>query len=410
MADGLYSGNDQIYPEAAQYLTCIESSTFNNLYVFITFNTTGTAATWTLRKNGANTAVSVSIPGTISGGMAFTDTVDSATGANGDGFDYAIAEPGGGGGNSLYTSIANISMASAHTLSAMFGGITNVTVLNYYYPSSWGLAGGAGSFVNTTLLPGATESLVQYIVRTPLHSFNMTVYSVQNTCNGAVSFNMRKNGSNGNQSVSLPASSTGSYSDSVDTDNFSNGDLLNYLFTPSGTSGLVSTTAVNTTSYCTDNFSLFTGINGYGIGAWTPYQGQSVWYAVSGDGAGNFQSESYIQSQILSPATALDMAISLTTTSGSGTTCTVNSRVNGANGNLAISFGSTSGYYEDTIDNDSLSVNALYDLQLTEGSAGTTNFVGYVAPTAMMYMGTIAPPPTISSLPIRINRAYRHHK
>jgi len=376
VADGLYSGSGIPYTEALIYDFLFENATFGNLWAFIsTISLTG-SSTLTLRKNSSNTSLAVSAPPFSSG--TYADNVDTATGTGGDGFNYAwVAGTGSGGTNgSVYS--ASVSMTSAHLTSWMNGEIPGAALvhpLNFNTGLVYGLAGGAGDWATT-------ESQVQYTVRTPLHAFWMYAYVTNNTLNGSTTFSMRKNGAPGNMNVSIGASGTGAFTDAVDTDDFGYGDKTSYGFTPSGSSGSLDTASCAVTCYGSDNVGLFTGINGFAQASlFLPGPNN---FDIAGDGftqngTGHGLGQLLIRS---SPVRLVYLALNSTYHSGSGT-LNVFSQKNGANASLALSVSSTSsGYFEDTVDSDSLLPGDLINLA-TSGTGNPQNNY-WISPTAMM--------------------------
>jgi hypothetical protein len=393
VGDGLYSGSGITYAEALIYANLFENATFGGLYV--SANTGAFASgnsTVTLRKNAANTAMAVSIPPLSFG--TFADNVDTASGASGDSFNYAIV-CGGASSNATFNMVSCV-MASAHTTSWMNGTILTAALhpLNYNSGTVYGMAGGSGDWI-------ATESIAQYTVRFALHAFGMYAYVTNNTINNTTTFKMRKNGANGNQSVSIGASATGTFTDTIDTDDFAYGDKTSYGYTPSGTAGSMDTCACTVTCYSPDGVSLFTGLSGYMVGNGSATSG--VLWAYTGDG---FQQGPQANSGALLirqvSANGVYLAVNVVLTGSF--TLTVNSQVSLANANMAIST-SANGYFEDLVDSDSFVPGQSYGMATSETGSIANNYTFYLSPTAMMQF-----PPPPSSLPVRVSRSYRHHK
>jgi len=370
VGDGEYSGSGVVYPEALIYQNLFEAATFSALYVVANTLAFGTASTVTVRKNGANSSLAVSVPGGSFG--AFADNIDSSAGGNGDGFNYAFA-CGGAASNGQATLVSCV-MTSTHSASWMNGEIPGAIFahsLAFNTGLVYGLVGGAGDWATT-------ESVAQYIFRFPVHTFGMYVYVTNNSINGSTSFKMRKNGAFGNQAVSVGASGTGAFTDAVDTDDFASGDISTYGYTPSGSSGTMDTTSCVVTCYSTDRVSCFAGINGWTEGSTFASTNN---FTISGDGAA--ATSAFNAGQVLIrqvPAKMLDMAINVTLSTG-GLMVTVNSQINGVNGALAVS-ASANGYFEDLVDSDAVVPTQLYGLAVTP-SPLFENFTFYISPTVM---------------------------
>ena len=400
VADGVYTGSGIAYAEQCSYQTLFESATFQNLYVVIQQSTGfGSGSTWTLRKNSTNSSVAISIL-VNSNPATYSDTVDSASGNSGDTFNYACTETGAS--SSIFTATCCITMTSAHSTSWMNGAIiiNGNGPLNYNSGTVYGMTGGAGDF-NTT------ESNAYYKVRVPMHTFGLKAYIGTNTINGSTTITMRNSGANGNQSISIPASTTGSFTDSVDSDNFAYAGTVDYAYTPSGTSGSMSGSGVSTTCYGNDGISIFTGLNGWAGANTDPVQSVTpLWYAIAGDFAGR-ATELVNQEYVFPTATMFYLAMNIVNHLAGGLSISpVTSRVNGTNGNLSISpVTDGSGYYEDTVDSDVVTPGTLYDAEVAWGSSGTSQYYFYLSPTIMAQF-----PSPVPYLPLRISRNYRHHK
>lgn len=175
--------------------------TLQSLYIQCTgFSTTQTVA---LRKNAADTSVSVSVTGI----GQFADTTNTASMAVGD-----LVTIGAGGTANFWTAGTVTSSSLAGWLSAAINGTAS-----YYV---WG-----------SYSPNATESRVQ--VETGAFTgryFGGNCWTY--TSSGSI--RVRKNGANGNQSVTISA--TGHYADATNSDTFAALDLA----TGQGVSGTFS--------------------------------------------------------------------------------------------------------------------------------------------------------------------------
>ena len=74
----------------------------------------------------------------------------------------------------------------------------------------------------------ATEAVVQAIVRDSYTLADLFIRVTLNGNLGASTFRSRVNGGNGNLSVSIPASTDGTFQDLVNTDNYIVDDLVDY--------------------------------------------------------------------------------------------------------------------------------------------------------------------------------------
>ncbi|KKL94824.1 hypothetical protein LCGC14_1860840, partial [marine sediment metagenome] len=84
---------------------------------------------------------------------------------------------------------------------------------------------------------GSTEADTQYIFRQSITYRNLYCYVYYNDLQGASTLRSRKNGANGNQSVSIASGATGAFEDTVNTDDYVAGDTGNYQAVVGGMSG-----------------------------------------------------------------------------------------------------------------------------------------------------------------------------
>ncbi len=392
VGDGEYSGSGVPYAEPLIYQTLFENAQFTSMVASVDALSGTGNNTVTLRKNAAPSAITVSIPSGATG--VYSDTIDSVNGVSGDAFNYAVVN--GATGNVEFSLITCL-MSSAHTTSWMNGDIVGPAVnhpLAFNSGAVFGLAGGAGDW-------STTESIAQYTMRLSVHSFGMYSYVTNNTINGTTTFQMRKNGANGSQAVSVGAGLRGAFTDAIDSDDFASGDKTSYGFTPSGSSGSMDTASCTVTCYGTDNVSQFTGLNGYAHGSLV--SGLNQWFAIAGDSAPNTnpqQGQSLTLVQV-GTVTMMDLAVHDAPSTGTPT-LSVQSQVNGVQANMAISAGSgVTGYFEDTVDTDVVLSGANYRLSANV-QFGAGNLLFYISPMVMMQYSNASPPNSYMAGPSRM--------
>jgi hypothetical protein len=197
--------------ESAVQIKMNLAGSFKNLLVVIESNARTTTTTFRTRINGANGAQSVSVGSGATG--IFEDTVNTDTIADEDLVNYSITTGTSGGaivyrmGVELVTTTrkAQVAAVTARTLVA---GSTNFL----------SIAGQLGV--------SATESVVTVDANTAFTAF---VLHIQATANAAVTasiFRLRKNGSNGNSVVTIPALTTGRFEDITNADYFAANDEI----------------------------------------------------------------------------------------------------------------------------------------------------------------------------------------
>jgi len=216
----------------------------------------------------------------------------------------------------------------------------------------------------TGLATDTVEAVDQHTARVAgtfsgLHAKVITNDRAQST------FRFRVNGANGNQSLTIPASTTGEFSDLVNTDAVVDGDEFNYQMV-SGAGGT------------TLDLSVLSVLFG-SAGAYTVYRtitvtvtgSGTVSYATPGGGQGN-ATETLKQLKFKSAGTAKNLFAYVETNSRS-TTSTIRLRKNAANGNGVLSIGAgTTGYFEDTSNTDSIAVDDLVNFSSTVGTGSGT--------------------------------------
>lgn len=210
----------------------------------------------------------------------------------------------------------------------------------------------------------ATEANKQHTVREAGTLSDLSANIVFNTFGSNSTLVSRVNGSNGNQSVSVTASSTGYFTDSSNTDSISAADEIAAQFT-SGTTcfGHIVVTYDATASKA----SLLTGnsveynISEASVTRYLPFGGQSE---------STITNETEAEFQYNASATLRNM-YAYVSANARTTTTTVRTRVNSANGNISVSITSTAtGVFEDTTNTDSISTNDTVNFSYTTG-AGT---------------------------------------
>jgi len=199
------------------------AGTFSKLLVRFSTNSKSTTTTFQSRKNGVAANMLISIPAGVTGD--FEDTTNSDTIVSGDTYTARLV-PGADG--SMIINLHQVSFEAATSSvvyyggTSSFGGISGVQYL------------GALSLINFN----ATEANAQ--VRVP-HSGtlkNLRLHVGPNDDASAETFTTRINGAPGNISISVPATTTGFFEDTTNTDAIAANDLVNLHFTGTGTGPL----------------------------------------------------------------------------------------------------------------------------------------------------------------------------
>lgn len=187
----------------------------------------------------------------------------------------------------------------------------------------------------------------------------------------ATTITFRKNGANGNSSVTVPAGLTGTFADTTNTDSLVSGDKYN---------AQVSTAAGGTGSLTFGGIGVVASVSGshtiqYGCAISTniAVAASTIYYMGI---AGNMTLNTTIQNAeiTMGPAGTLLNTQSYVVTNGRSTNTTIRSRINGANGNIVIVIpGGSTGLFEDTSNSDSIAAGDKVCWELQTG-VGTGTF------------------------------------
>ncbi len=185
---------------------------------------------------------------------------------------------------------------------------------------------------------------------------------------GATTVRTRKNGANGNQSLTIPSSTTGEFEDTTNSDSYASGDTGNLQIVTGAGGATLQITAVLLQADATTNSTVFytapTGsFTTSGQTRWATPVGGSVWTNPEA------HEELYVRGAVTLKHLWLYVATNARTTNN-----TIRVRKNGANGNQVITVtAGTTGNFEDTSNTDSLVAGDRFTIQLTTGT-GTQAF------------------------------------
>lgn len=233
------------------------------------------------------------------------------------------------------------------------------TTASTFYP----IAGDLTSGLSTT------ESQTQLTVRDSGTFSNLFVNIDANSANATSTIRTRKNGVNGNQSVSIPASTTGNFEDAVNSDSVVSGDKVGYAVTYGGTSGLAliptvlsclytSSSATNTVTFLFDSSLSVMSTTG------NHFSGLNS--VVSSNAT---ESNAALFPEITTTSTFSNLFVNVISNSDSSFSHTVTSRKNSAAGAMSVSIAaSTTGILEDTTHSDSIISTDSFDLLFSASS------------------------------------------
>lgn len=334
-----------------------DSYTLSDLFVRVVANTLTNACTVRTRVNGANGNQSVSIGAGATG--AFQDGVNSDNLVSGDLFDYQSVAPIGG--VDIEFTIMSLVLHTATNTTPIIGGRSSGGIsanLTNYAPIG-------GSQDEST-----PESKAHYIFRVAATLSNLYAYVSNNNLTAATTVTLRVNSADGNQSITIPAATTGAFEDAVNTDNIASGDDVNYkIVTGAGTTILI------------EFYELKSNSAGCQVVAAKPTASQqfsgTTQYSVIEDRTpclSGVEANCQVITEVAFSATNLLVVVAGNSLDA---TTTVSLRQNGANSALLVSIGpGASGDFEDS-DTVAVAVNDLLDF-MCDASASTAGAILYL--------------------------------
>lgn len=332
------------------------AGTWSDYFVFVQANTINGTVTARSRKNRANGNQSVSIPSSTTG--AFQDLSNSDTISAGDEINWQ-AVPSGASSGTISMQTMNSSFSSDVDSCQIVGGFsqaTRTTATTIY-------------FVPGVLVGNATESSMRYKVRASVTAKNMLLNVSANTWTGSTTLKSRKNGSDGNLSITVPASTTGVFEDTSNTDDYKDGDWLSFSLTTAAGSGSQTNQSFKVEIASKTGESLLASVSSLG-------------YTVGIASTNYFQSSSTLttnnsidpECEIHNSAKCSNLQINVITNGSTGS-CTLTSYVNAADGNQTITVpSSTTGELEDSTNKDFLVSEDDYGYKFVKTGSNNVTF------------------------------------
>lgn len=196
-----------------------KAGTLKNLCVSNSANARITDTVFTMRLNGADTALTATI---AAGAIVFAeDTTNSVSVAVDDLIDFKAVTGTGSGSFTLdnlmieYETTTRHGFITAGATGATSDLIVNANTTNY-------VCAGGEARVYTT------EAEAKIKARMRINSSNLTIALTANTVSAESTFNMRINGINGNQTIPIPLNTTGYFHDTTHTDMITETDEFDY--------------------------------------------------------------------------------------------------------------------------------------------------------------------------------------
>lgn len=343
------------------------AGTYSNLSVNIPTSTLASTISFRFRKNGANGNQVITVTGGASG--YFTDASNTDSVVSGDKINYSAVGGAGSGGQSCTVDQLNtLFKSTTNSVSKFHTGAYTITTAS---STSFGNIGQTGT-------PNTDELLSQATTKTIATLKNMCISVTSNTRSTNTTINTRINGVDGNLTLTIAGAATGFFEDSSNTDNIISGDLINYKHVTGTGSGTLSIRTClldfETTNNQTNYSSGRTGASAIAINVVT-------WMPFASNGT-NITLESIANIKSLTTFIASKFNCNIRLNSVTATTILV-FRKNGINRNQTISVpASTTGYFEDAVNEDMVFVGDNYNCQVSTGASGTSitiNNIGILA-------------------------------
>lgn len=334
-------------------------TTLSKLYTRVITNDRGTS-TYRLRKNGSNGNQSVSITASTTG--EFSDAVNTDSIASGDLVNGQLITGAGGTTftattvNALYTPNIN-SQTITKFINNNRNEVATITAASttYYHPVS--------GFMSLTSTTEANLGCKLATIKGTLS--NMSLYVISNTfASAAFTCISRKNGSNGNMSVSVGTLTTGLFQDNVNSDTVVTGDLLNYASTTGVGAGSATYGFLSNALKCVDGRFQMAAISSDTFNA-----NVTSYYALVDLNKDNTEANNSMTA--IRPFFVTNLAINISINNVTAAS-TLRFRKNSANSALSTSItASTTGFFTDNANLEKVVATDEMDYQIVSGATGT---------------------------------------
>ena len=218
-----------------------------------------------------------------------------------------------------------------------------------------------------------TEAIMQVLARDSYTLSNLYVYVPSNTRDATTVIKSRKQtppgaAADGNQSVSILATATGGFEDTLNTDSLVDSDLFCGLVEITSGAGTIKLSIFSYILVTVSNTTPILLLNS----SWGQAKVLTRWYPIIGRAVEGTATEANTYYTFRSASTLSNLRCYVSS-NGVTATSTLRTRINEGNGSQAISIGSTlTGAFEDTTHSDSISVGQNVNYQLATGATGTS--------------------------------------
>lgn len=373
-----YASFEKNATESTREIIYRAPGTLSKLYVRVNTNSTSASSTVTIRKNAADTALSVTIGAAATG--EFEDA-DSVTVAAGD--KLCIKTVSGGTGTFTMTIVSCIWDATTNcSVRYVAKGYTITSTTLNFLPIVGDRSGTTG-----------TEANVENTIKTAGTVKNAAIFVSSNARPNNTPFVVRKNRADTAIVVTFGNIETGHKEDTTNSVSYAVDDELNWGFDPgTGTAALVAQ------SFAVDYETTTNGVLTRGCVGTTAdviVNSSSTWYfPIGGGNAENVTTESNVQMKAREAFTFKNL-VAYTNLNSITASSTINFRVNGANSALTLTIaGSATGFFANTTDSVTVAAGDLIDFQIVTGATGTNMSLRQLGITSEL-VTTVPKPHTI---------------
>lgn len=328
--------------------------------VFVSANSVALNSTVSLRANGVTKTVSITITASTTG--LFEDTNNSFSIVTTDKINWIVSIPNNGTSVTIRNLFCRFS-SSVNTFQKMLArddgastyGSTTVNYLN----------------LGADMDLGTTEAKIQYTFRTIGTLKNGLVYLSTNTRDSTTTVKSRKNTADGNIAVSLTASTSGIFEDTVNSDSVVAGDLINMSIQGTTGSGSMNL-ALSGMEFVTTNNKSEAFMNN---NAATSFTLNTTFFPglTGGTDSTAATTEARTRYKASFPFNATNLKIYVTNNL-SATNDTFDFRIDGVSSALTVSITAlTSGLFEDVTNTASIVIGNLVNYRLVVGTTGNTS-------------------------------------
>lgn len=336
---------------------CRTAGTFSEMSIYQQ-TSLASGATVRFRKNTANGNQVISVGGGVTGVLQDLSNTDSVTAGDSISFQYTNATAA----NTRVPSFGVVFDDGAS--SSVYRMITRRDSFSTSTASTTSYFALCGTLPNTN---ATVEADAQFKNKLTATLRKAAVYVSANARGTATTLRSRVNGGNGNISISIGASTTGTLEDTSNSDSIVNADLVCTSITTGTGAGTITVRSV-IVEYVVTSSSMPLLCGSPLVGA---VNSASTVYNGVGSGVTNNTTETNISAPLWTSGTLSNLQCYVSANTIAATS-TIKSRIAAADGNLTLSIGSTAtGYFEDTLNSDTVTSTDRIATKLVVGTSAT---------------------------------------